>query len=136
VSDFRKFFDMRKLDAQKLGCVEFVLNSPAYIDTFKPYIESAISSMHRLWLDRSQTRKDEYPDDFLAGGVAFGEGLLKFFEVVIQETKMERIHASMENMTPDLLYAQRQKRGLVKTVVGLDQPALPERGEPDPAEDY
>jgi hypothetical protein len=130
-SSFQKFFDLRKLDEQQLGNIEFVLNSPAYVEHFRPYMEGILLQMNRLWIDRTQARKDEYPDDFLAGGVAFGEGLLKFFDLIIHETKMERVHGAMENMTNEMLYEVRRQRGDLKPVVGLDQQAMPSRLEPE-----
>jgi hypothetical protein len=124
--DFREFFDVRKLDEQQRGSIEFVLNSPAYEDYFKPYISGILQTMNQQWKDRSQARKDMYPDEFLAGGVTFGEGMLKFFETIIHETSMERVHAAMENMTNDMLYEVKRQRGLVKPIIGLDQRAEPE----------
>lgn len=129
--DFREFFDLRKLDVQSLGEIEFVLNSPAYEHSFKPYLLGILNQMESLWKDRSQTRKDQYPDEFLAGGAVFGEGLLKFFDLLIHETNMERIHAAMENMSNDTLYDMKRERGLVKPVVGLDQSAMPGQADPD-----
>jgi len=133
-SGFHKFFNLRTLDEQQLGNIEFVLNSPAYGDHFKPYMEGVLAQMHRLWIDRSQARKDEYPDDFLAGGVAFGEGLIKFFDHIIHETRMERVHGAMENMTNDMLYEIHRQRGDMRPVVGLDQSAIP--SQIDPEEDF
>jgi len=120
-----------KLDEQQLGQIEFVLNSPAYVDSFKPYIQGVLNQLNVLWKDRSRQRSDEYPDDFLAGGAVFGEGLLKFFDLLVSETSMERIHASMESMTSEKQYDMRRERGAVKPVVGLDQPATPGPADPD-----
>jgi len=133
-SSFSKFFDIRKLDEQQLGNIEFVLNSPAYGDQFRPYMMGILAQLNRLWLDRSQARKDEFPDEFLAGGIVFGEGLMKFFDQIISETRMERMHGAMENMTSDMLYEIRRQRGDMKPVVGLDQRAEP--AAYDPAEDF
>lgn len=132
--DFREFFDLRGLDEQKLGQIEWVLNSPAYESTFKPYLQGVYNQMQSLWRDRSQQRKDQYPDDFLAGGVCAIEGLLKFFAIVIEETRMERVHASMEGMTPERLYERKRQAGQMRPVVGLDQRAEPEHY--NPAEDF
>lgn len=132
--DFRELLDLRALTDEQRGNMEFVLNSPAYADYFKPFMEGILSQMNQLWKDRSQKRKDQYPDEFLAGAVVFGEGLLKVFEMVISETNMERVHAAMENMTPELLYDMKRQRGQVRPIIGLDQPALPE--PVNPAEDF
>jgi hypothetical protein len=129
--DFRELFDLRKLDEQQLGEIEFVLNSPAYEHSFKPYLEGILAQMNHLWKDRSKARSDQYPDDFLAGGVVFGEGLLKFFDLLIHETSMERIHAALEHMTSERQYDERRKRGLVAPVVGTDQSAMPMKADPD-----
>jgi hypothetical protein len=133
--DFREMFDLRRLDERQLGQIEFVLNSPAYDDSFKPYMLSIIASMNAMWKDRSRERQDRYPDEFLAGGVCFGEGLLKFFSLLIHETSMERIHEAMlQSMTNDQLYDARRNAGGVKPVVGINQPATPNEGEADPEE--
>jgi hypothetical protein len=129
--DFREHFDLRKLDEKQLGMIEFVLQSPAYVEAFKPYIEGIIRGMDALWRDRSELRKQQYPDDFLAGGVTFAEGLLKFFDLILSESSMERIHASMEGMTSDQLYDAKHERGQIKPVVGVDQQALPGAADPD-----
>ena len=132
--DFREMFDLRKLDDRRLGEIEFVLNSPAYEHSFKPYIEGILREMNRLWKDRSRERSDKYPDDFLAGGAVFGEGLLKFFDLLVHETSMERVHAAMSGLSNDDLYDMKRHRGEVRPVVGLDQSALPQPPQPD--EDY
>src|SRR5689334_13012591 len=107
--DFKEVFDLRKLTDQQLGEIEFVLNSPALEHSFKPYMSNILRELNRLWKDRSKERADKYPDDFLAGGVVFGEGLLEFFEHIISETRMERIHAAMEGMSNDMLYSAKQR---------------------------
>ena len=132
--DFKEFFDPRKLDEQTRGSLEFVLNSPAYPEYFKPFIEDILHKMNNLWKDRSRDRQEVYPDDYLAGGAIFGECMLNFFETIIRETNMERIHAAMENMTNDMLYELKRQRGQVKPVVGLDQHAEPQ--QVDPADDF
>jgi len=130
-ADFREFFDLQKLDEQQLGQIEFVLASPAYSDSFKPYLQGILNQLNQLWKDRSKTRSDQYPDDFLAGGVVFGEGLLKFFDLLIHETSIERIHAAMSDVSNDTLYDLCRQRGEVRPVVGLDQSATPGKADPD-----
>jgi hypothetical protein len=131
--DFRELFDLRRLDERQLGEIEFVLNSPAYDHSFKPYMLSIIRSMEQYWKDRSRERQDRYPDEFLAGGCAFGEGLLKFFTLLIHETSMERVHAAMmESMSNDQLYDARRDAGEVQPVVGINQVPSPAQGaDPD-----
>lgn len=121
----KKKFDLHKMDEQQLACVEFVLTSPAYQDTFEPYLRGIRNGFNQLMLDRSQKRKDEYNDDFLAGGITAIDGLLSYFQFLIQETNMERIHGAMENMAPEDHYEVLRQRGDVKPVVGLDQRAEP-----------
>lgn len=132
--DFREMFDLQRLDERDLGQIEFVLNSPAYTETFRPYLQGILNRMQDLWKDRSRQRKDQYPDDFLAGGVCVVEGLLEFFGVLIQETNVERIHASMSNVTNETLYDAFRQSVRFQPVVGLDQSATPETL--DPAEDF
>lgn len=129
-NDLRQFFDARRLSERELGMIEFVLTSPAYEGAFKPYLESVRDSMQKLWLDRSQARKDLHPDDFLAGGVAAIEGLLTFFAAAIHEANFERIHESMAEMVPEKQYELRRQQGRVRPVVGVDQKATPEPYDP------
>lgn len=125
-SNFRKVFDLRKLTQDELGCVEYVLNSPAYVEVFEPYLRATRDSMQALWLDRSQRRKEDYPDDFLAGGVAAIDGLMTFFATILIETNMDRIHDAMTRKSPDDVYTEKQERGMVQPVIGVDQQSEPE----------
>lgn len=129
--DMKRPFDLRSITAQQLGCIEFVLNSPAYIEVFEPYLRQYRDSLNALWLDRSKDRKNMYPDDFLAGGVAAVDGLLKFFQLLLAETNIERIHEAMANMAPEDVYRAKQEAGEVRPVVGVDQQAMPDPGNPD-----
>jgi len=61
----------------------------------------------------------------------FGEGLLKFFDLLIHETSIERIHAAMSDVSNDTLYDLCRQRGEVRPVVGLDQSATPGKADPD-----
>ena len=131
--DYRELFDLRKLDARQLGQIEFVLNSPAYAESFKPYMKGILNSLNTMWKDRSRDRMDRYPDEFLAGGVVFGEGLLKFFDLLLHETSFERMHEAMvEAMGNDQIYDAKAEQGLTRPVVGIDQKPMPEGGvDPD-----
>lgn len=131
MSDFREFFDPRKLSPGTLGQMEFVLNSPAYEDAFKPYLKGVARGMEHLCRDRSQTRKDKYSDDFLYGGVCAVEGLLTFFQLMIEETDFDHIHESMASMSSEKQYDQRLKTGNVKPIVGVDQKATPDEYRPE-----
>lgn len=133
-NDLRPFFDPRKLSEQDIDQIAFVLTSPAYDSAFRPYLEAVRDSMRALWLDRSQKRKDDYPDDFLAGGVCAIEGLLKFFATTVHEVNFERMHDSMAEMVSEKQYELRRRSGAVRPIVGVNQQALPEAY--DPAEDF
>lgn len=128
--DFKEFFDITKLDERALGEIEFVLNSPAYRHTFYPYLKGIVNSLNTLWKDRSQERKDRYPDDFLGGGVIVAEGLLEFFEKIIQETNIERMHRAA-NISDEQRYDTYRSEGKVRPIVGLDQPAVPTQADPE-----
>jgi len=132
--DFKEFFTLDQFDEQKLGEMEFILNSPAYEHTWKPYMLGVLAAMNKMWKDRSRERVDKYPDEFLAGGATYGEGLMEFFDRIIEETHHERAMAAMARMSNDDIYTQKRHQGLVKPTVGLDQPATPL--PIDPAEDY
>ena len=128
--DLKKFFNVGRMSEQELGMVEFVLNSPAYNDTFKPYLESIRESMNELWLDRSQKRKDAFPDDYLAGAIASIDGLLKLFTILIHETSIERINSAMTDTSPDAQYDKYVREGRTHPVVGINQDVSPDRFEP------
>jgi hypothetical protein len=68
--------------------------------------------------------------------VIFGEGLLKFFDLLITETSMERMHSAMlASVSNEMLYDMKSKAGGVRPVVGINQPSEPD-GEVPPEEDY
>lgn len=130
----RPFFEARKLTEQELGMIEFVLMSPAYEVAFRPYLEAVRDNMQALWKNRSQKRKDEYPDDFLAGAACAIDDLLKFFAATLSEASFERVHDSMSEMTSERQYELRRQQGRIAPVVGVNQQATPP--EYDPLEDY
>lgn len=131
--EMRQFFRMEDLDEQQLGMIAYVLNSPAYEESFRPYLMTVRESMNAIWLDRSQARKNTLPDDYLAGAIASIDGLLKFFTVVLHETSMENIHEAM-TQSDDQKYDVRVARGMSRPVVGLNQSASPQPY--DPKEDF
>lgn len=132
--NFREFFTTQGLDEQKLGEIEYILNSPAYQHTFKPYMLGILNSLNKLWKNRSAERKEKYPDDYLAGGHDFGEGLVEFFERLISETHEERVLNSLAGMSNDEMYTFFQNRGLIQPIVGANQ--SPEPAPYNPDEDY
>ena len=137
MADLKEVFDISKLDDQQLGCLEYVLMSPAYLDVFEPYLRGVRESMNSRLLDRSKERKDEMPDDFLAGGVVVIDGLLTFFKKIIEEVQMERIDAAMHRLTPEQRYNAERHAGHHVPVLGANEPLEPEGPKPyDPAEDF
>ena len=131
---FEEFFTLDSFDEQKIGEMEFILNSPAYNDTWKPYMLGVLAAFQKMWKDRSRERQDKYPDEYLAGGATFGEGLIEFFDRIITETHHERAMAAMAKMSYDDVYNQKRHQGLVKPIVGIDQSPTPEPY--NPAEDF
>jgi hypothetical protein len=131
--DFTEVFDIGRLTELQLGNVEFILTSPAYTETFKPYLMSIRKNLNTVWLDRSQGRKDMISDDYLAGGIAMIDGLITFFSLVLDESSLDRIHAS-QSRTPDQQYDALVRAGAAKPVVGMNQEAAPKPY--DPAEDF
>lgn len=124
MSDLKKVFDISKLSDHELGCVEFVLNSPAYQDVFKPYLENMRDSLMLAVLDRSEGRKKEYPDDFLSGGIVAIKGLLELFEHIIRETRMERIDDAQQTLSATNRYDAAQRSGQHDPVLGANEPIV------------
>jgi hypothetical protein len=127
--NFKHIFDVGQLEDEQIGHLQFVLNSPSYVDVFKPHLQQMRNSMNIRLLDPSETRKNEYPDDFLRGGIVIIDGLLALFERLIHETDMERI-ARSQITNVDALYEQKRQMGLVRPVTGIVEETY------DPAEDY
>jgi hypothetical protein len=136
MADFKKLFDVKDIDEHTLGCVEYVLNSPAYIDVFEPYLRSIRDTLSQRLLDPSNDRKQTHPDDFLRGGIVAIDGLLQYFKQIIEETQFERIAASQENLTPAAQYTREQQRGRHVPVLGAAEPLDTEPALYDPAEDF
>lgn len=132
-----KIFDVSKLNDHQLGCIEYVLNSPAYIDVFKPFLEGLREALHDQALDRSQARKEEISDDTLAGGEIVINKLLYLFSKIVDETRMERMIAA--NARPaTAVYDQDQREGRHDPVLGANEPLVYETapGDVPPEEDY
>src|SRR5881394_3520274 len=109
-NSLRKFFEARNLTQQELGLIEFVVMSPAFEIAFKPYLEGVRDNMQTLWKDRSQRRKDEYSDDFLAGATCVIDDMFKFFTAVLADADFDRIHETMSHMTSDKQYELRRQK--------------------------
>ena len=120
--DPNNLFDLSKLNDDELGQLEFVLNSPAFEGVFKPYLLGVIRGIERLMKDRSDARKAQYNDDFLAGQCLALEGFLAFAAGIIQSTNMARMAAAVQ-MTPNEEYERLRSLGLVR---GAGQVVRPE----------
>jgi len=124
MSDLKKVFNISKLTDHELGCVEFVLNSPAYQDVFKPYLENMRDSLSLALLDRGKVRREEYPDDFLAGGIVAIKGLLELFEHIINETRIERIDNAQQTLSATSRYDVEQRSGQHDPILGANEPIV------------
>ena len=139
MSDFREVFDPNKLDDHQLGCLEFVLNSPAYLDVFEPYLRSMRDSLNMRLLDRSKARKEDMSDDFCAGGVVAIDGLLSLFKKIVDETRMQRVDDAMQRLSEAEKYSQAAAAGQHKPVLGANEGWTDWVDGPpayDPATDY
>lgn len=133
MADFREIFDISKIDEITLGHLEYVLNSPSYADVFRPYLVSMRNTLNQRLLDPSKDRKEEHPDDFLRGGVVAIDGLLHFFEHIVEETRMDRITTALTPATPEQQYTNDAQGGYHAPVLGANESLDPSTY--DPAED-
>lgn len=109
----QKIFDVSKLTDEEIGQLEYILLSPAYERVFKPYLYRMQKSIEHMMLDRSQRRKEEFPDDFLAGEAVGIAGLLAFFDSLAEQINMARV-AAVQQATPDEQYTLLRAQGLIK----------------------
>lgn len=133
---FKKLFNLQALDEHQIGCLEFLVNSPAYQDVVLPYLRAMRDSANQRLLDPSQERKAEYPDDFLRGNVVALDGLIRFFDRIVAETRFDRIAESQRTLTPAQQYTEGQAAGQHVPVLGANEPLEVEPDQYDPAEDY
>lgn len=101
MDELLKLFNISALDDHEIGHLMWVLNSPSYERVFAPYLRGIRDSSNKMLLDRSQARKDKFPDDYLAGVITTIDGLLNLFERIIHETDMERIRESQSDRTDE-----------------------------------
>lgn len=124
--DFKELFDVSSLSDDELGQLEWVVNSPAYENVFKKYLLTMSHTLTHRLKNPARERKDQYPSDFLRGGILMIDGFVLFFDKLIAETRMERIaRAHGAGMTQEELYEKLRQEGKV-------QPA----GQIAPAEEY
>ena len=137
MADLKKFFDVGKLTDHQLGCIEYVLNSPAYLDVFEPFLISIREAMQSEALDRSAARKEQLSDDYLAGGIVSVNCLLELFKKIVAETRMERMIAA-QAVSPVTRYDNDQREGRHDPVLGANEPLVYETapGDVPPEEDY
>lgn len=123
--DPNNLFDLSKLTDDELGQLEFVVNSPAWELVFRRYLQQMIFSVDRLMKDRSEARKQQWNDDFLAGQSVALEGFVKFTDGIIQSTNMARM-AETQQMTPNEEYDRLRATGFIRhsgqRVEGTDLP--------------
>ncbi len=106
-------FDVSNLTEEELGHLEWVLNSPSYERVFRPYIMKMRESAQMMMLDRSEDRKKQYPDDFLAGQAAALMGFLKFLDGIRDHTNSQRVEAALQS-TPDDAYERLKGLGAIR----------------------
>lgn len=137
MADFNDVFDVGRLSEDQLGALEYVLNSPAYTEVFEPYLKNVKDTLQMRLLNRSRERKEDMPDDFIAGGVVVIDCFLNMFKKLIEETRIERIHAAMDKLTPTQRYAADAAAGKHAPVLGANEQMLVNGPKPyDPAEDF
>jgi hypothetical protein len=110
--DFRDVFDVSDLTDDELGHIEWVLNSPSYETVFKRYLMTMSNTLNQRLKDPSRERKDQYPSDFLRGGILMIDGLVTFFSKIVAETQMERIARSKGvGLSQEELYEKLRQEG-------------------------
>lgn len=114
MNELLQLFNIASIDDNQIGHLMWVLNSPSYTDVFRPYLVNIRDTANRMMLDRSQKRKDDYNDDFLAGQIMAIDGLLTLFERLINETNFERIRESQETRSDEEDYANALAAGQVR----------------------
>lgn len=114
MNELLSLFNIANIDDNQIGHLMWVLNSPSYTDVFRPYLINIRDTANRMMLDRSQKRKDELNDDFLAGQITAIEGLLTLFDRLINETNFERIRESQEPRSDEQEYASALAAGQIR----------------------
>jgi hypothetical protein len=130
MNELLALFNISNLDDNEIGHLMWVLNSPSYERVFAPYLRGIRDSANRMLLDRSQERKNKFPDDYLAGIITTVDGLLELFTRLVTETDMERIRESQQEQPDEVEYARAQMAGRIKPAGQVVEP------EYDPAQDF
>lgn len=111
--DPNNLFDISKLNDHEVGQLEFIVNSPAWSGFFRLYLIRMIQSLDRLMKDRSEERKKQYNDDFIAGQSTALEGFVKFSDGVAENTNLARM-AQVQQMTPNEEYDRLRILGMTR----------------------
>lgn len=132
--DFKDVVNVASLDDHEIGHIEFVLNSPAYLDHFEPYLRRMRDRLNTLLLDPSEEREAKYPYKWLIGGISMIDGLLELFTSLINETRVERMMRAQVELSPSQQYQAMREQGLSRPSGMTQQP--PDVRDYDPEEDY
>lgn len=132
--DFKDVLNVVSLDDHEIGHIEFVLNSPAYLDHFEPYLRKMRDRLNTLLLDPSEEREAKYPYKWLIGGISMIDGLLELFNNLIKETRIERMMRSQIERSPEQQYQHMREEGMVRPSGMTQQP--PDVRDYDPEEDF
>ena len=111
MASFNEVFDVKSLDDFQLGHLQYILTSPSYADVFHPYLVKMRASLNEKLLDPSTDRKEQFPSDFLRGGILMIDGLLTLFTNLIEETEIERITRTQVEMTERQAYEAIRQAG-------------------------
>jgi hypothetical protein len=114
--DFKELFDVSNLTDDELGHLEWVLNSPSYERVFRKYLHDMSETLNKRLKDPSRERKDQYPSDFLRGGILMIDGLMTFFSQIVAETQMERVARAQggAGLNQEELYEKLRQEGKVR----------------------
>jgi hypothetical protein len=131
--DFRDLFDVSNLTDEELGHLEWVLSSSSYEQVFKKYLRSMSETLNLRLKNPSRDRKEQYPSDFLRGGILMIDGLVEFFSRIVAETQMERIaRAQGSGLSQEELYEKLHQEGKVRPAGQI----TPAPDEYDAAQDF
>jgi hypothetical protein len=128
------------LDDKDIGDLAFIINSPAYVNFFKPLLLGMERNMMESIIDPSVTRKAGQSDDYLRGGIVTIRAILNGPIFAIEEyANKQKINAEIQNDAD--FYKERAEAGSIgplpyqrMTDDNFVEPAP--AGGYDPATDY
>lgn len=100
------------LSHEQIGNLAFIVNSPAYLTFYRPFLVGMLRSFYNDLGDPTGQRKWEKPDDYLRGGIAVVKALLNFPEQVLAEER-EQAEREAAGRTPEEQYEKRAETGPV-----------------------